>query len=249
MLKFFTSVQIVNSEKITTSILFDFDFDYFFIFFLDYYVDIQICLYSRPPSFFFFFNFISDEWPPITLFTNIVDDIVCCDGVMGKFFSGPAYGDKWVPWNTACGEHERYIASTIYSIAHLSDEEKHLLHFAFRASSFPPFFDHVVMPLFLQESNDQVGVEESTHEYEHSSSTNEYSKEVEKERVDMRALGLEMLRNPHGVLTRGSFMHLRFIEYRGKEKDTRKLHTTCYRNHPPKVYSHTHIYAHFICFR
>ena len=43
---------------------------------------------------------------------------------------------RWVPWSTALGSHELYIAQRIYGLTHLSDEEHYLLHFCFRGSSY-----------------------------------------------------------------------------------------------------------------
>ena len=51
-------------------------------------------------------------------------DVAACWPLMEKFLATRAAGDKWVPWSTAAGEHERFIAERIYSLAHLSDEEK-----------------------------------------------------------------------------------------------------------------------------
>jgi len=54
-------------------------------------------------------------------------DVRACEPLMDRFFRGPAAGDKWMPWTTAAGDHELFIARRIYGLAHLSDEEKYAL--------------------------------------------------------------------------------------------------------------------------
>jgi len=41
-----------------------------------------------------------------------------------------------VPWSTALGCHEKFIAQRIYGLNHLTDQEQYLLHFCFRGSSY-----------------------------------------------------------------------------------------------------------------
>jgi len=99
-----------------------------------------------------------------------------CDEPMGRFFEGPAKGEKWVPWHTVLGDHERYIYEHIYSLpgtlrslsppmlrCHAvralifsplvnalpgyTDREKFVLMFMFRGSSYIPLFEALFMPI------------------------------------------------------------------------------------------------------
>ena len=52
---------------------------------------------------------------------------------------------QWVPWSTATGAHERFIAERIYSLDHLNDQEKLEHHYEFHihcyhVSTKHPFF-------------------------------------------------------------------------------------------------------------
>lgn len=67
---------------------------------------------------------------------------------MAMFFGCKAKGDKWVPWHTALGQHETYIFKEIYTLSHLTDREHYILHFCFRASSWEPLFNELILPLF-----------------------------------------------------------------------------------------------------
>jgi hypothetical protein len=181
---------------------------------------------------------------------NDFEDISCCEVLMDRFFAGPALGDKWVPFSTACGDHERYIAK-LYNMSHLTDKEKYLLHCAFRAGSFPPFFDEVMLPLFHPgvyhhappppppdehskdlgqevEKNYNTGMSSSPF-VDHDSLSQPYSDS------HLCGLGHDILHTPKSVLHRNSFIHNKFINYRGQGVNKKKLHTSCYRNHPPKV--------------
>ena len=76
---------------------------------------------------------------------------------MDMFFEYKAKGDKWIPWHTALGQHEQFIFREIYSLEHLNDRERYMLHFCFRASSWEPLFTEVILPWFKTPGADVPG--------------------------------------------------------------------------------------------
>jgi len=130
---------------------------------------------------------------------------------MDRFFAGPALGDKWVPWSTACGDHEVFIAQRIYrDLTHLDDEEKYLAHMLFRGSSCVPLFEHIFLRHCLRAPGANVSGSEAESKWK------------------------ALLHTPKFVFTRGGWLHNLFVSYRDLGGLNRKLHTSCYRSRPPK---------------
>ena len=117
---------------------------------------------------------------------------------MKRFFDTKAKGDKWVPWHTCLGTHEKYTFQSIYSLAHLDDKEKYLLLFAFRATSWIPVFKSIILPYFTAQGADRAN----------SAAWKEWKR---------------MLHQPKQVFCAGSTVHKKFKRF--KAQPGNKLHT------------------------
>lgn len=133
-------------------------------------------------------------------------DVFAEAAAMEKFRAHRAKGDKWVPFHTAAGVHERYIAERLYTMSFLTEQEKYMLHFVFRGSSCPPLFDELYLPLF---THPDAGVEGS----------------------EAQGRWKQLFYQPDVFFARDGFMHRQMLAYR---QEGNALHTTAYIARPGK---------------
>jgi hypothetical protein len=134
-------------------------------------------------------------------------DVIALEYAMEQFFAFKARDDKWVPWHTVLGMHERYIQEKLHAgLPHLTVEEKYLLHFVFRSTSWIPLFDAIVLPLFCAPGADVLDSE-------------------------AHRTWKALLWNPVEAYRRGGALQLSFDRYRAIPGN--KLHTTSYLCRPP----------------
>eukprot|EP01047_Picozoa_sp_COSAG01_P019717 COSAG01_NODE_1105_length_11671_cov_3.526789_1_plen_467_part_00 len=134
---------------------------------------------------------------------RVADDVVAQGYLMSQFFAKAARGDKWVPWHTVLGAHERYLQKRVYSHRNLSESDRFVLMFAFSGSREMPLFDSLFQPLLWDANAGEAAA-------------------LSKLR--------KLLHEPARALRRGGRWHRKYARYRASG---RRLHTTCYTIHPP----------------
>jgi len=126
-------------------------------------------------------------------------DVASCEPFMRLFLLGRcARGDKWMPWHTALGAHERYILGVVRRLV-ASERDRHALTYAFSGSREIDLFEHVFRPLYDDDAS-----------------------------PDDARLGRLVLDDPAAAFARDGELHRRLLEYRRRGKRLHTTAYSCH---------------------
>lgn len=128
-------------------------------------------------------------------------DLASCEPFMKEFLLGKcARGEKWMPWHSALGTHERYILEVVNQLPLLASErEKYALAYAFSGSRQIELFETLIRPMFENGAS-----------------------------VDDRKLGRLIIEDPDTAFARDGAMHRRYAEYRKRGKRLHTTAYSCH---------------------
>lgn len=128
-------------------------------------------------------------------------DLASCEPFMKEFLLGKcARGDKWMPWHSALGTHERYILEVVNQLPLLASErEKYSLAYAFSGSRQIELFETLIRPMFENGAS-----------------------------VEDRKLGRLIIEDPDTAFARDGPMHRRYAEYRKRGKRLHTTAYSCH---------------------